>query len=119
MAQPLETAPFAMHTTAAADANGAYLECDGLATACVQVSGTVTSATIYWEGTVDGTNWVGILGWNRNSGVKALTATAAGVYVINVVGLKTFRARLDWTTGSVTVYCKGSSLPITTLVTAS
>lgn len=107
------------HKAAGADANGTTVPCAGLATVCVQVFGTVTSATIYFEGTVDGATWVGVLGWNRNTGVKALTTTAAGLYVFNVVGLTEFRSRLDWTTGSIDVVAKGTNLPITTLVTAS
>ena len=107
------------HKAAGADANGTTVPCAGLATVCVQVFGTVTSATIYFEGTVDGATWVGVLGWNRNTGVKALTATAAGLYVFDVAGLTEFRSRLDWTTGSIDVVAKGTSVPTTTLVTAS
>ena len=119
MTFPKEQGVITLHSAAGADANGPTIYCDGLASVGVQVGGTVTNATIYWEGTIDGTNWVGILGWNRNSGVKALTATAAGLFAINVTGLYAFRARLDWTSGSINVYAKGSSIPITTLVTAS
>jgi hypothetical protein len=119
MTIPFETGSLALYTAAGADTNGVVTTCDGFATVCVQLSGTITSATIYWEGTVDDSNWIGVLGWNRTTGVKALTATAAGLYVINVTGLSQFRARLDWTTGSVTAYAKFSSIPITTLVTAS
>ena len=109
-----------MHAAAVADANGTTLPCAGLATACVQVFGTVTTATIYFEGTVDGYTWVGVLGWNRNTGVKALTcANTTGIYVFDVTGLTEFRARLDWSAGSVDVICKGTPLPTTTLVTAS
>ncbi len=108
-----------MYNAAVADTNGTALPCEGLATACVQLSGTITSATIYFEGTVDNSNWIGILGWNRNTGVKALTATAAGLYVFDVTGLSQFRARLDWTTGSVNAVANGSPIPTTTLVTAS
>lgn len=108
-----------LYTAAGADTNGAEVPCAGLATVCVQLSGTLTSVVVYWEGTVDGSNWVGLLGWNRNTGVKALSTTAVGLYVVNVVGLSSFRARLDWTTGSVTAVAKGSPIPITTLVTAS
>jgi hypothetical protein len=107
------------HSAAGADANGTEVPCAGLATVCVQLSGTLTSVVVYFEGTVDGSNWVGVLGWNRNTGVKALSATAVGLYVVDVVGLTSFRSRLDWTSGSVTALAKGTSLPTTTLVTAS
>ena len=108
-----------LHKAAVADANGTEISCAGVSTVCVQVFGTVTTATIYFEGTVDNYTWVGVLGWNRNTGVKALTAAAAGLFVIDVTGLSKFRARLDWTTGSVDVVAKATSLPTTTLVTAS
>jgi hypothetical protein len=107
------------HKAAGADANGTEVPCAGLATVCVQVFGTVTTATIYFEGTVDGSTWVGILGWNRTTGVKALTAAAAGLFVFDVSGLMSFRSRLDWTAGSIDVVAKGTPLPTTSLVTAS
>jgi len=114
-----ELGPVDLYTSAGADADGMFVPCEGLATVCVQLSGTLTSVIVYFEGTVDGTNWIGVLGWNRTTGVKALTATAVGLYVINVAGLHRFRARLDWTTGSVTATAKGTSVPSTALVTAS
>lgn len=107
------------HNAAGADANGTEVPCAGLATVCVQLSGTLTTITVYFEGTVDGSNWVGILGWNRNTGVKASSATAAGLFVFDVTGLTSFRSRLDWTTGSVNCVARGTPLPTTTLVTAS
>lgn len=119
MTLPYETGALALYTAAGADTNGVTVNCDGLATVCVQLFGTMTTATVYFEGTVDSTNWIGVLGWNRNTGVKALTATAVGLYVIDVTGLVQFRARLDWTAGSVSAIAKGSSLPTTTLVTAA
>lgn len=108
-----------LYSAAEADTNGNVVPCAELATVCVQLSGTLTSVVVYFEGTVDGTNWVGVLGWNRNTGVKALSTTATGLYVVDVAGLTAFRARLDWTSGSVTAVAKGTNLPTTTLVTAS
>lgn len=109
----------ALYTAAGADTNGETISCAGVATVCVQLSGTLTSVVVYFEGTVDGSNWVGVLGWNRNTGVKASSATAVGLYVFDVSALTAFRARLDWTTGSVTAFAKTSALPTTTLVTGS
>jgi len=108
-----------LYTAAGADTNGETVSCAGVNTVCVQLSGTLTSVVVYWEGTVDGSNWVGVLGWNRNTGIKAISTTAVGLYVISTTGLTAFRARLDWTTGSVTAVAKTSAAPITTLVTAS
>jgi hypothetical protein len=108
-----------LHSAAIADANGEVFSCDGIATICVQLYGTLTTVSFLWEGTVNGTDWIGVLGWNRTTGVKALTAAAAGLYVIDVTGLTAFRARLDHTTGSASALAKGSAIPTTTLVTAS
>jgi len=119
MSIPYETEILALYTAAGADTNGVVIDCQGLSTVCVQLTGTLTSVVVYWEGNVDETNWIGVLGWNRNTGIKAISATAVGVYVINVTGLSQFRARLDHTTGTVTATAKGTSLPVTTLVTAT
>lgn len=119
MNYPHETKVIVQHSAAGAGANGEVVPCAGLATVAVQVFGTVTSATLYFEGTIDGYTWVGLLGWNRNTGVKALSTTAAGLFVVNVTGLTAYRTRLDWTSGSVDVVARGTELPITTLVTAS
>ena len=119
MTIPYETSPLTLYSAAGADTNGITIGCEGLSTVCIQLTGTLTSVIVYWEGNVDATTWVGVLGWNRNTGVKAISATAAGLYVIDVTGLHQLRARLDWTTGSVTATAKGTSLGTTTLVTAT
>ena len=114
-----EVQPIALQSAAGADGNGIALSCESLATVSAQISGTLTSIIVYFEGTVDGTNWKAILGFDRATGIKASQATAAGIWAFNVAGLDSFRARLDHTTGSVTVTAKGTSAPITTLVSAS
>ncbi len=120
MSFPYETGPVTLLDESGEDDDGVVFDCQGLATVCVQLTGTLAASDVYFEGNVDETNWVGVLAWNRNTGVKDLVATAVGLYVIDVTGLSQFRTRLDWTTAdSVTSVAKGSSLPITTLVTAS
>ncbi len=52
--------PTDLYTAAAADTNGIAMKCEDMATACVQLSGTLTTVVVYWEGTVDGTNWIGL-----------------------------------------------------------
>ena len=121
---PYETGSQTVLDAAVADDNGVIIGCEGLATVCVQLTGTLAASDVYFEGTVDdetvtSPTWVGVLGWNRNTGVKDLVATAVGLYAIDVTGLSQFRVRLDWTTADeVTAVAKGTSLPITTLVTA-
>lgn len=93
-----------LHNAASATADGEVLECTngeegnyGLVS--VQITGTFT-ATITFEGTVDGSTWVAMPFRNRNSGAWATTATAAGIYEGSVAGLLKFRARLTWTSGT-------------------
>jgi hypothetical protein len=64
----------------------------------------ITTATITWEGTVDGTNWVSILATNQTSAAAAATATANGIYAMTVRGLRQVRARISaYTAGTITV----------------
>jgi len=116
---PYETGSLTLFSAAVADDNGIVVNCEGLATVCVQLTGTLEASDVYFEGNVNSTNWVGVLAWNRTTGVKDLVATATGLYVIDVTGLVQLRVRLDWSTAdSVTAVAKGSSLPVKTLVTA-
>lgn len=96
-----------MHTAAGATADGEalYAKEGGLNVAAIQLSGTF-SATVTFEGTVDGTNWVAILATNMTSGTAATTATAAGIYQIaNIGGLIKIRARISaYTSGAVTAF---------------
>lgn len=106
-----EVGPNTLYSAAGADTDGVPVPCEGLSTVSVQLTGTLTSVIVYFEGTIDGVNWIGIYGVNRATGAKALTATATGVYVCDVTALTTFRARLDWTSGSITAVARGSSSP--------
>jgi hypothetical protein len=83
-----------LHSGATATGNGEILELNsefgGLS---VQISG-ITSATITFEGTVDG-NWVEQRAVNKTTGAVATTATADGIYLFDVVGIRKFRARIS------------------------
>lgn len=98
-----------LHNAAGADADGASLvvqRAEGsYALGAFQLSGTLTSVIVYFECTVDGDNWVAMECQSvADSTVFATSATAAGVWVFRAFGLYKVRARLDWTTGSVTVW---------------
>lgn len=69
-----------------------------------QVSG-ITTATITFEGTVDGTNWVAIGFTSLADGTTvATTAAADGLYRCTVIGLYQVRARISaWSAGAVNV----------------
>ena len=78
----------------------------------VQLAGTFVG-TVTFEGTVNGTNWVAIQvippGTSR-TGVT--TATAAGIWQANVVGLTGFRARCSaFTSGTINVALNRSGHP--------
>ena len=93
-----------LHSAASADANGPSLDCEGYSILGVQITGTFTTAVVYFEGTVDKSTWVSLEAINVASGAKATSAAAAGVYRMGVAGLVQARARLDWTSGtSITV----------------
>ena len=91
------------HNAASATANGVATAVEEYSILGVQITGTFV-ATVTFEGTIDGTNYVAIEAINVATGAKATTATAAGVYRMGVVGFVTVRARLAWTSGtSITV----------------
>lgn len=58
-----------------------------------QVTGTFTGLTVAFEGTLDGTNWVALLGTPVAGGTTATTATATGVYLIYCPGVGKVRSR--------------------------
>jgi predicted secreted protein len=103
-------------TAAAATGNGTPMpvtnQADGAYVVwAVQVTGTF-SGTVTFEGTVDGTNWVDIemvsLG---NSTTVSTTATAAGIWRGNVVGLTEVRVRVStYASGAITAV--GQLVPI-------
>lgn len=98
-----------MHSAAVATGNGTAVECVGVGdgartTLTVQIQG-ITIATVTFEGTVDGTNWVA-MGFTTlaNNSTVATTATADGLYRATVLGLLSVRARISaWTSGTITV----------------
>jgi hypothetical protein len=76
-----------------------------------QLAGTYTTASVAFQGTIDGTNWANILMANTANGDLAATATANGIYAGSCAGLYQCRANLTWTSGtSITVTAK--SVPI-------
>ena len=97
-----------LQSAAVATGDGTAADCTPVAdgpyyTLTAQVQG-ITTATITWEGTVDGANWVAIQATNLNSAAAATTATADGLFRLTVLGLRQVRARISaWTTGAVTV----------------
>jgi hypothetical protein len=95
-----------LQNAATATGNGAWLPVRQSSTpngAVAQVTGTF-SATITWEATINGTDWVAVLGTNLSTGTQASTATAAGIYTFSIPRAEHFRARISaYSSGSVTV----------------
>lgn len=98
-----------LQDAAGATGNGEEVTCTGnpnggLSTVSLYVAISNT-ATVTFEATIDGTNWVAIQGTNLNTGAAASTATATGMFRFTVLGLLKFRARVSaWTSGTVTVH---------------
>jgi hypothetical protein len=81
------------------------MDVTGFGAAAVQLSGTFVG-TVTWEGTVDGTNWVGIpaVPATTVAALRVLTSTAAGVWQFNTSGYAKIRARCSaYTSGTVVV----------------
>jgi hypothetical protein len=75
----------------------------------VQIAGTL-SATIAFEATVDGTNWVAFNMTPSNSGTAASSASAAGAWSALTLGYAGIRARCSaYTSGSPVVTVRYSA----------
>lgn len=73
----------------------------------VQVTGT-WSGTLQFEVTIDGTNYVAIIGTNVTSGAENATTSINGVYKFDVVGVLAARVRATaWASGSAVVTIAG------------
>ena len=72
---------YTFQSAAVATGNGTAASVLGRGGLAVQVTG-ITTATVTWEGTIDGTNYVGLYATNIATGVLGLTATANGVYLL-------------------------------------
>lgn len=96
-----------LQNAATATGNGTTLDVKGYGAAILQVTGTF-SATITFEATLDGTNWVAVEATSLNDGSKSTTATSTGLFVVPTPGVETLRARISaYTSGSVTVVGRG------------
>ncbi len=98
----------ALQLAAVATGNGETIDCTEAGGGAhkylaLQVQG-ITTATITWEATIDGTNWKGLLVTPLATGTAALTATADGLFRVDVTGLVQFRARVStYGAGTITV----------------
>ncbi len=83
-----------MQSAAAATGNGTAASTAGYASIGVQVVISDT-ATVSFEATVDGSNWVAVTCVLSSDLSTASSATASGLYQCNVSGYNSFRARIS------------------------
>lgn len=95
-----------MQDAAVAVGAGEPLVMDGFRDAVIQVAG-ITSATITWEASLDGTTWLGValVALSSTTRARALTTTADGQFLFDSVGgMLQVRARIStWVSGTITV----------------
>lgn len=90
----------------AADLQGRY------GTLTLQVTGTFV-ATVTFEASQDGSNWIEIRGQDLNSGTWATSASAPGIFMFPVSGLAKIRVRVSaYTSGTVSVIGTATILPL-------
>lgn len=76
----------------------------------VQIAGAL-SATITFEATIDGTNWVAFNLMPAASTTAASTATAAGIWTADSKGISGFRARCSaYSSGSPVITVRYSAI---------
>jgi hypothetical protein len=94
-----------MHTTTITNTAGTAVAPnalgDSFAALTVQAAGMV-SGTLHFEGTINGSTFVALVGQNVSTGATATTTTAAGIYRLNVVGLSSVRVRVSGITTTTT-----------------
>lgn len=93
-----------LQNAAVATGNGTPISLKGWSEMGLQVTG-ITTATVTFEGTVDGTNYVSVGLAAVATGTVATSATADGMfYLPRGLHLNMFRARISaWTSGTITV----------------
>ncbi len=98
------TGQITLQNAAVATGNGTAMQLLGGAYSHVLVNVTIaTTATITFEAALnESTTYASVLGRNMASGAAATTATATGIYLVDVRGMGSFRARISaWTAGAV------------------
>lgn len=93
---------FILQDAAGATGNGNVLDVVGQASAVIAITGTF-SATVTFEGTLDGTNWFSVYATKIGDGGVASTASTTGLYRIACASITSIRARVStWASGALT-----------------
>ena len=105
----LTSAVVVMQNAVAATANGTNLIVTGYGVSVLLVTGTFV-ANISFETSVDaGTTWIPISATQIGAGDIVTVATVPGIYRITAAGMDLIRARVTWTSGTVTVNGRSSN----------
>lgn len=100
-----------LHSAATATGNGATINMSLFTMAILQVIGSF-NAVVTFEGTIDGTNWIGIAlqDVSDTARVHKTTTNAPGAFVVDDMrGMVLIRARIStYTSGSITVVAQAS-----------
>jgi hypothetical protein len=103
---------FTFQSGATAVGNGQQMDVSGYATVAVQITFSLT-ATVTFEGSVDGATYSTVSYVTTNSGSSSTTVTSTNLLRFNVVGLKYFRCRIStYTSGTVDAVGYASTISI-------
>jgi hypothetical protein len=99
-----------LQNAAVATGPGTAISMQGVRSLTLRVAG-ITTATVSFEGTIDGTNWFPVGLKTAADGVAVTSATADGAFKLPIDGpiLRQFRANITaWTSGAITVRSRKS-----------
>lgn len=104
-----------LQNAVSASGPGATMAVAGLTTCVFDISGSFVAQIAFETLQADGATWVPLSAVPIGSvpalaGASAQIANAPGLYQANVAGLDSVRARVIWTSGTVTVKARGSLL---------
>ena len=104
-----------LHTAATTSGDGEIVDVHGkYGVVVVQITG-ITTGTVTFKGSIDGSTFVNILGNNMTSGATGATATGDGVYIVPITGLNKFKAEITVHT-SIVLHATAMLLPEPTMV---
>ena len=100
------------------DGNGTAATVSGYGPIAFQITGTPDTATVTWEGSVDGTNYTAFSATKTDTGVAATTAIATGIYSANVSGYKSVRAVISTAGAGTSLTVKSLAVGVARPLTA-
>ena len=105
-AQRLEPILFTLQDSVVTNTNGSDMDVTQLSNVVVQVEG-IGSATVTFQGSVDGSTWYAVEAVNRNNGSKATSTTADSIFDV-AVGFAELRTPVSsWASGTIIVTAIG------------